>query len=220
MKWMKKLFGMHIDPKLLPDVSKPATNPAFPTESLIISPPGRLSCSAHKNPDNPLHLDWHFSIGFEPIEFVDETCDTAIGAEIESRAIRRLEEFASFERHETDPIGTFGSFYLFDCRSSVETHFKVHSVSGNTLDVEITVRVDVGDSYIDPNPPLRLITARANVAFEGILVSSYGTQSKRDERELMRVAEQMFDISKFAPPRRLPDNYNKGDVNLFFDPLP
>lgn len=217
---MRKLFGMNVDPNLLPDVSRAPTNAAFPVERLIVAPPGRLSCTAHKNPDNPLHLDWDFCIRFEPVEFIGETCDTAITIEIESREIRSLEQFAGFELHEADPDGTFGSFYLFDGRSSVDTRFKVHSVKGNTLDVEMSVRVDVGDSYVDPEPPMRLIKARADVVFEGILVSSYGTQSKSEERELMRVANEMFDTSKFRAPRQLPDDYNKNMLNLFFDPLP
>jgi hypothetical protein len=185
-----------------------------------VSPPGRLSCSAHRNPDNPLHLDWDFCIGFEPVEFVGETCHTAINIEIESREIRSLEQFVGCERHEADSIGTFGSFYLFDCRTSVETRFKVHSVEKNTLDVEMSVLVDVGDSYVDSNPPMRVVRARANLKFEGILVSSYGTQSKPDKRELMKVANEMFDTSRFAPPRQLPDSYGKNTLNLFFDPLP
>ncbi len=85
----------------------------------------------------------------------------------------------------------------------------------------MSVRVDVGDSYVDPEPPVRLIKARAEVVFEGILVSSYGTQSKADEGELMKVANEMFDTSLFGSPRAESDSYQgKKVLHLFFTPLP
>ncbi|MEY2467225.1 MAG: hypothetical protein QOD03_1746 [Verrucomicrobiota bacterium] len=219
MKWMKKLFGMQVDPKLLPDTAKPPTNPAFPVEKLIVAAPGRLSCSAHKW-HHPLHLDWEFVIGFQPVEFVGETCDTAICIEIETTDISRLDQFTGMQRHEADPIGTFGSFYLFDCRTSVDTRFRIHSVQGNKLNIEASILVDIGDSYVDSNPPLRIIKARSEVVFEGILVSSRSVECKPEEEALMKVANELFDTSLFASPKMEWDSYESKQVlNFFFKPL-
>lgn len=219
MEWMKKLFGMQVDPKLLPDRTKPTANTAFPVEKLIVAPLGRLSCSAHKW-HHPLHLDWSFAIGFQPVEFVGDTCDTAICIELETKNITRLDQFTGMERHEANSIGTFGSFYLFDCRTSVDTRFRIHSVQGNKLDIEASVLADIGDSYVDPNPPLRTIQARTTVIFEGILVNSRSVECKPDAQELMKIANELFDTSLFAPPRQDWDSYEgKKMLNLFFTPL-
>lgn len=95
-----------------------------------------------------------------------------------------------------------GSFYLFDRRPFCDTRFKVHSISGTELDIEADLMVDVDDSNIDPKPPLRRVRVRTDVVFEGILVSPYGRQSKADERTLMAVDKQLFDVSAFEPPQR------------------
>jgi len=190
----------------------------FPVDGLIVDC-GRLSASAHKNPYNPLHLDWSFQIGFKPLKVGDNSYDTGLNIEIETRDVRRVEGLAGMSRHDTDCDFNIGSFYLFDYRPSRDTHFRVHSVHGTKLDVEVQVKVDVGDSYIDRHPPLRTVHLRTEVVFEGILVSSYGVQCKADEEKLMKVASKLFDVAAFAPPRQLPDPYGKGTLNLYFDPL-
>jgi hypothetical protein len=116
MKRAKRLFGLKLEPETLPDSSTPTKNTAFPVEKLIVAGPGRLSCTAHRNNDNPLHLDWSFSVGFEPVDFLGKSCDTGINIEIETKNIRRIEQFSGMERHQTNSDGTFGLFYLFDCR--------------------------------------------------------------------------------------------------------
>lgn len=200
-----------------PEVAYP--DAPFPVERLVVAG-GRLSASAHKNPYNPLHMDWSFGVGFLPLELGGQTYDTGLNIEIESNDIRRIVQFAGMTRHDTGHALNIGSFYLFDHRESRDTHFCVHAVHGTRLDIEARVLVDVGDSYIDPRPPLRTVHVRTEVIFEGILVSSYGVQCDPDERKLLSLAQQLFDLSAFAPPRQLPDNYGKGTLNLYFDPLP
>ncbi len=165
-------------------------------------------------------MDWSFGVGFQPLEVGGESYDTGLSIEIESTAIRRVEQFAGMTRHDKEEDFNIGSFYLFDHRESRDTQFRVHAVLGTRLDIEAQVFVDVGGSYIDPQPPLRRLHIRTEVLFEGILLSSYGVQCEPDKGELMRVAEQLFDVSAFAPPRQLPDPYGKGTLNLYFDPLP
>ena len=70
-------------------------------------------------------------------------------------------------RHDTKEDFNMGSFYLFDYRGSRDTHFRVHAVRGTNLDIEVEVLADVGDSYIDPHPPLRRLHVRTEVTFEG-----------------------------------------------------
>ena len=194
-------------------------NGLFPVERLIVAA-GSVSGSAHKNPYNTLHMDWSFSVRFQPLEIGSNCYETALGIEMEeSKEIRRIEQFAGMTRHDKQEDLNIGSFYLFDCRPSRDTHFRVHAVRGTKLDIEAQVLVDVGDSYIAPNPPLRTVHIRTEVVFEGVLVSSYAVQCEPDEQKLMRVAEKLFDISAFKPPRRLPDPYEKGTLILYFDPL-
>jgi isoleucyl-tRNA synthetase len=49
-------------------------------ERLVIAE-GSVSASAHKNPYNPLHLDWNFGIGFQPLELGGSTYETALGVD-------------------------------------------------------------------------------------------------------------------------------------------
>jgi hypothetical protein len=65
----------------------------FPVERLVVAH-GELSASAHKNPYNPLHLDWDFYIKFKPLVVGDSTYETAIHVEIETKGIWRLDGFA------------------------------------------------------------------------------------------------------------------------------
>jgi hypothetical protein len=191
----------------------------FPVERLTVAG-GRLAASAHKNPYNPLHLDWSFSVGFHPLELGDTTYDTGLNIEIESSDIRRIEQFAGFFRHDTQRDFNIGSFYLFDHRESRDTHFRVHAVRGTKLDIEADVLVDVGDSYIDPHPPLRRVHIRTEVAFEGILVSSYGVQSEPDKARLLVIARELFDLDAFAMPTQRQDTYQgKPVLDLYFKPL-
>ena len=191
----------------------------FPVERLVVAS-GQLSASAHKNPYNPLHLDWDFYVKFKPFIVGKTTHHTAIHIEIETKGIWRLDDFAGMDRHDTDPDFNIGSFYLFDHRPSCDTHFKVHSVRGTKLDIEADLMVDVVDSYIDRKPPLRRVHVRTHVVFNGILVSSYGTQSKPDERTLMRVAKKLFDVTAFGPPTKAEEIYQgKPVLNLDFKPL-
>jgi hypothetical protein len=190
----------------------------FPVERLVVAG-GRLSASAHKNPHNPLHMDWSFVIGFHPLEVGDETYETGLSVEIESNDIRRIEQFAGFCRRDTKRDFNIGSFYLFDYRVSHDTDFRVHAVRGTKLDIELQVLVDVGDSYIDPKPPLRKVHARTEVSLESILVSSYGVQSEPDEETLMGIARELFDVSAFRPPTKSEDEYQgKPVLNLSFTP--
>src|SRR5437879_370018 len=71
----------------------------FPVERLVVTG-GRLWASAHKNPYNPLHLDWSFGIGFAPLEVGGQTYDTGFNIEIETRDLRRVEQFAGMVRQE------------------------------------------------------------------------------------------------------------------------
>ena len=192
-------------------------NAPFPVERLVVAG-GSVGGSAHKNPYNPLHMDWSFSVKFQPLEVGGNCYETALSIELESKNIRRIEQFAGMTRHDTQQDLNIGSFYLFDCRQSRDTRFCVHAVQGTKLDIEAQVLVDVGDSYIDPNPPFRTVHVRTEAVFEGILVSSYAVQCEPDEQKLMRVAEELFDISAFSPPRRVPDPYEKALI-LYFDPL-
>ena len=191
----------------------------FPVERLVVTG-GRLSASAHKNPYNPLHLDWSFGFGFAPLEVGGQTYDTGLNIEIETRDVRRVEQFAGMTRHDTEQDFNIGSFYLFDHRGSRDTHFRVHSVRGTKLDVEAQVLVDVGDSYIDPRPPRRTLHIRTEVEFRSILVSSYGVQSDPDEARLVSIASDLFDVDAFAPPRQKWDSYQgKPVLDLYFVPL-
>jgi hypothetical protein len=191
----------------------------FPVERLVVSR-GRLSASAHKNPYNPLHLDWSFGFGFAPLELGGTTYETGLSVELETLDVRRVEQFAGMERHDTERDFNIGSFYLFDYRGSRDTRFRVHSVRGIKLDVEAQVLVDVGDSYIDPQPPLRTVRIRAEAMFEGILVSSYGVQAEADAARLMSIARELFDIDAFAPPTERSSTYQgKPVLDLFFVPL-
>jgi hypothetical protein len=191
-------------------------NAPFPLERLVVKG-GGMGASAHKNDHNPLHLDWDFSIAFEPVCIGGENHETSLHVEIETKGIWRLADFAGMTRHDTTRDFNIGSFYLLTHRAAVETRFKVHSVQGTKLDVEVEMLVDLGDSYVDPAPPQR-VHVRAELTFRGIMVSSYGVQSEADTGKLMAVAAQLFDPSTFPPPRQLPDHYQKGDLNLFFDP--
>ena len=190
----------------------------FPIERLVVDK-GELSASAHKNRDRPLHLDWTFQITFLPLELGDEVYETALTILIEAPNVRRVEDFAGVIRRDTKPDLNIGAFYLFDSRGSCETDLHVHSVRGTKLDVEASVKVDVGDSYIDPHPQLRTVHVRSETIFDGIMVSSYAVQCEADEQKLIKIAQELFDVSLFAPPRKLPDAYNNGILNLQFDPL-
>ena len=191
----------------------------FPVKQLVVAS-GRLSASAHKNPYNPLHLDWDFFIRFEPLAVGDMTYDTAMHIEIETKGIWRLAAFAGMSRHDSEPDFNIGSFYLFDHRPSSDTRFQVHSVRGTKLDVEADLLVDLGDSYVDPSSPRR-VRVRTELVLEGILVSSYGVQSEPDEHKLMAVASQLFDVSVFGPPTRSEGTYQgKPVLDLRFTPLP
>ena len=191
----------------------------FPVERLVVTG-GRLSASAHKNPYNPLHLDWSFGFGFAPLEVGGQTYETGLSIEIETHDIRRVEQFAGMTRHDTEEDFNIGSFYLFDHRGSRDTRFRVHSVHGTRLDVEAQVLVDVGDSYIDRRPPLRTVRVRTEVLFESILVSSYGVQSEPDEARLVSIARELFDLDAFAPPTPKWDSYqDKPVLHLYFAPL-
>lgn len=191
----------------------------FPVERLVVTG-GRLSASAHKNPYNPLHLDWSFGFGFAPLEVGGQTYDTGLNIEIETRDVRRVEQFAGMTRHDTEEDFNIGSFYLLDHRGSRDTRFRVHSVRGTKLDVEAQVLVDVGDSYIDPRPPLRTVQVRTKVVFESVLVSSYGVQSDPDAGRLVSIASELFDIDGFAPPTQKWDTYqDKPVLHLYFVPL-
>src|SRR6267143_344582 len=128
----------------------------FPVERLVVAS-GGLSASAHKNPYNPLHLDWDFYIAFEPLLVGDTTYDTAMHIAIETKGIWQLNAFAGMSRHDAEPDFNIGSFYLFDHRRSSDTRFQVHSVRGTKLDVEADLLVDLGDSYVDPSPPRRVL---------------------------------------------------------------
>ncbi len=187
-------------------------------ERLVVAS-GKLSASAHKNASNPLHLDWDFYVMFEPLLVGDTTYNTAMHVEIETRGVWQLNAFAGMNRHDTEPDFNIGSFYLFDHRSSSDTRFRVHSVSGTRLEIEARLLVHLGDSYIKRSRR-RKVHVRAEVQFEGILVSSYGVQSQPDKQKLMRVAGKLFDVSAFAPPKQVPDLYGQGTLNLHFDPKP
>src|SRR5947208_960238 len=81
--------------------SKPVYPDApFPFERLVVES-GSLGASAHKNPDNPLHMDWDFFIRFEPLVVGDETYYTAMHIEIETKGVWRLEDFSGMVRHDT-----------------------------------------------------------------------------------------------------------------------
>lgn len=191
----------------------------FPVERLVVGR-GRLSASAHKNAYNPLHMDWSFGFGFAPLEVGGQTYDTGLCVELETRDVRRVEQFSGMERHHTERDFNIGSFYLFDHRGSRDTRFRVHSVHGVMLDVEAQVLVDVGDSYIDPRPPLRTVRVRTEVVFEGILVSSCSVQTEADATRLMGVASELFDVDAFAPPtERLRTYQGKPVLDLLFAPL-
>ena len=193
-------------------------NAPFPVERLTVAN-GWLGASAHKNPYNPLHMDWDFGIGFQPLELGGTTYHTGLNIGIESKDIRRIEQFAGFFRHDTASDFNIGSFYLFDHRGSRDTHFHVHAVRGTRLDIEAQVLVDVGDSYMDRDPPLRKVHVRTEVVFEGILVSSYGVQCEPDEDKLMNVARELFDLSAFGPPAKSEEIYQgKPVLNLKFTP--
>ncbi len=190
----------------------------FPTERLIVSE-ATMGGSAHRNADNPLHIDWDFFIKFKPLELAGETYETAMHVEIETRDVRRIEQFAGMERHDTDPDFNIGSFYLDDHHRSQDTRFKIHSVRGNNLDIEVSLMVYVRDYYVEPNTSPWPVRLRTEVMFDGILVSSYSVQCQADEKELIKIASELFDTSSFAAPKELPDPYPKKDLNLFFVPL-
>jgi hypothetical protein len=198
--------------KLYPDAP-------FPVDRLVVAN-ATLGASAHKNKWNPLHLDWDFYIVFEPIRIGEETYNTAMHIEIEARDIRSLRGFVGMTQHDVRKDFNIGSFYLFDHRTSRDTQFRVDSISGNKLNIEAEITVDLGDSYIDPNPPMQKVHVQTEVLFEGILISSYGVQAAADEQKLFSIAQELFDMSTLAPPRHLPDAYNQGTLNLYFDSLP
>ena len=179
----------------------------FPVERLVVAS-GTLGASAHKNQHNPLLLDWDFYIAFKPIVLGEETYHMAMHVEIETKGIWQLHALAGMSRHDTRRHFNIGSFYVFDHRPSCDTRFQVHAVHGTKLDIEANLLV----------PPLRAVHVRTEVTFEGILVSSYGVQTKPDKENLMAVAGKLFDVSAFAPPRELPDNYGEGTLNLYFEP--
>src|SRR5688572_31383 len=108
-------------------------NAPFPVERLVVAN-ASMGGSAHKNPSNPLHMDWDFTIGFQPLDVGGETYYTGLNVEIESTEIRRIEQFAGMIWHDTNEDFNIGSFYLFDHRTSRDTQFRVHTVRGTKLD--------------------------------------------------------------------------------------
>src|SRR5262245_1511734 len=64
----------------------------FPVERLAVAG-GWLAASVHRNRYNPLHMNWSFGVGFLPLEVGGQSYDTGLSIEIETRDIRRIEQF-------------------------------------------------------------------------------------------------------------------------------
>jgi hypothetical protein len=187
----------------------------FPVERLKIVG-ATLSAQAHKNDYTALHVDWVFTISFKPLIVIGRECASNVMIQIETPTARRMEDFAGMKRRDTEKDFNIGSFYLFDHRPSVDTRFRIHSVKRNKLDVEVSIKADLGDSYADPDPPMSLLKVRTAVKFQGFGISSSSVQCSKKREAVMKVAESLIDPARFGPPQVIEDAYRKRDVNLWY----